>query len=199
MSYQIKVITDVATEPVTLPEVKAWCRIDDDYAVSENQLILLMSSARELLEQQTNVGFAERTLELQWNGYPIELPFSPTGEILAVKNEAGDILTTSDYKTTSYQAKSIAINSCCDYNRFTFFYGADHTVSLWDGNFDWNTEVFYTCEYKTGYTALPKSLRDAILTQIDYMFKQQGMPDNSIVSDQALALCKNYSRNLILP
>jgi hypothetical protein len=201
MSYQIKVITDVATEPVTLAEVKAWCRIDDDYVSDDAQLNLLISSARELLEQETNIGFAPRTLELQWNGCPVEMPYSPTGAITSVKNKDGDTLTTDEYEVSTNQAKSIMVKSACGYDGFEFFYHIDQSVSLWS----WPVNNLcaddaYACVYVTGYEAgkLPKSLKQGILTQIDYMFKQQGMPDNSLVSEQALLLAKGYSRNLIL-
>jgi hypothetical protein len=198
MSYQIKVITDVVTEPVTLAEVKAWCRIDADYVSDDSQLNLLISSARELLENETNIGFAVKVIELQWPGYPVEMPFSPTGAITSVKDKDGVDVATDDYTVSGYQAKKIWINSLSSHN-VEFFYHIDQSVSLWS----WNEAIctdLYKCVYSTGYGTipLPKLLKQAVLTQVDYMFKQQGMPDNSIVSEQALLLCKGFSRNLIL-
>jgi len=201
MSYQVKVITPVAVEPVTLAEVKAWCRIDADYVAPDDVLNILMVSARELLEQETNIGFAERTLELQWNGCTIEMPYSPTQSITSVKDKDGNTLTTDEYEVNSYQAKSISVNAACGFGSAEFFYHTDLSVSL----FSWPINNLcdddsYKCVYVTGYpiATLPKPLKQAILTQIDYMYKQQGQPNNSIVSEQALLLCKGYSRNLIL-
>lgn len=201
MSYQIKVITDVVTEPVTLAEVKAWCRIDADYVAPDTILSMMMVSARELLEQETNIGFAPRVLELQWNGCPVEMPYSPTGAITSVTDKDGDAVTTDDYTVSTEQAKSIYINSVCgNLGNAEFFYGIDQTVSLWTWNYTDFCDSLYKCVYTTGYeiAKLPKPLKQAILTQIDYMYKQQGQPSNSIVSEQALLLCKGYSRNLIL-
>lgn len=197
MSYQIKVVTDVATEPVNLAEVKAWCRIDDDYVSDDVQLTMLMTSARDILEQQTNIGFAVRTLELQWPGTPVEMPLSPTGAITSVKDKDGNTVATDKYTVTGYQAKSIWVNAVCGSGSPQFFYGIDQTVSLWAWD-ERKCEDLYKCVYSTGYDVCPKPLKQAILTQIDYMFKQQGMPSNSIVSEQALLLCNGYSRNLIL-
>lgn len=201
MSYQVKVITPVAVEPVTLAEVKAWCRIDADYVAPDDVLNMLMVSARELMEQETNIGFAERTLELQWNGCPVEMPYSPTGAITSVKDKDGNTLTADEYEVSTNQAKSIMVKSACGYNGAEFFYHIDQSVSLWS----WPVSNLcdddaYKCVYITGYpiATLPKPLKQAILTQIDYMYKQQGQPSNSIVSEQALLLCKGYSRNLIL-
>lgn len=72
MSFQYKIKTDVAAEPVTLDEVKRYLRIDADYASDDEVLEGLITSARERLELFTNIGFAERELELQWSGYPIK-------------------------------------------------------------------------------------------------------------------------------
>lgn len=203
MNYQIKVISDVLPEdePVTLAMQKAWSQIDSDYATTDDQLLAGITAARELLEQHTNIGMAERTLELQWAGGKIELPFSPTGDITSVKEGDTVLVLDTDYFTDDYQAKSIWIKDCATQASNWFYstiYGTAEFTPLVP-EYGVNQPV-YKCQYKTGYTAdnIPQSLKNAIMMQADYTEKNRGLPDNSIVSVEALRLANKYSRNLVL-
>lgn len=204
MNYQIKVITDVQAddEPVTLAMQKAWSQIDSDYATPDAQLLAGITAARELLEQHTNIGMAERTLELQWSGCKIELPFSPTGDIVNVKEGDTVLVLDTDYYTDDYQAKSIWIKGCAvqagNWFYSTIYGTAEFTPLVPEYNAN---PTVYKCQYKTGYNAeniIPQSLKNAIMMQADYTEKNRGLPTNSIVSVEALRLANKYSRNLTL-
>lgn len=195
MEYQIKVITDVVTEPITLAMQKAYSRIDSDYAEDDSDLLLKISAARELIEAQINIGCGVRTLELQWYGNKIELPFSPTGDIVSVK-DGDDTLTDDQYTLDGFQAKSIWVNSQCDWSG-NWFYSltggyVEYTPNAQNGN-----RTIYKAQYETGYEQLPSGLKNALMEQCDYMLKTQGQKVAELSKD-ALRMANQYSRNLIL-
>jgi len=202
MSYQIRIITDVLPEdePVTLAMQKAWSRIDDDYAMDDQQLLAQITAARELLEQHTNIGMAVKKLELQWYGDKIELPFSPTGDIISVTKADGTVLTTDEYYEDSFQAKSIGIKGCHTVAGNWFYSEIFGTAEFTPLIPEYGIErEVYKCVYETGYSEnIPVSLKNAIMTQADYTIKNFGMPTNEIVSTEALRMANKYSRNLVL-
>lgn len=196
MSYQVIDDTEV-TEPVTLAEVKNYCRIDSDYTSDDVELGVMITAARQRLEQFLNIGFVRREVKLQWDGRYMELPLSPTGDLISVMD--GDTALTYDkYYLSGYQAKSLGIKPSGS-TGVEWFYNQDFTeVSLFSGGLlGYGCEMFLAT-YETGYETLPNSLKLALLAQIDYQFKQRGMPDNELYSHMALDLARPYSRNLVL-
>ena len=53
--FEIEVISEEETEPVTLTEVKDFCRLDSDSSDNDTVLELLIASCREKLEGYLNV------------------------------------------------------------------------------------------------------------------------------------------------
>lgn len=196
MSYQVIDEAEV-TEPVTLSEVKNYCRIDSDYTADDNELNVMITAARQRLEQFLNIGFARREITLQWDGRYMELPLSPTGDIVSVMNGETEI-DADDYYLSGYQAKSLGVKPSGS-NGIEWFYNQDFTeVSVFSGGLVGEPCTMFAATYETGYETLPNSLKIALLAQIDYQFKQRGMPDNALYSDMALDLARPYSRNLVL-
>lgn len=66
--FQPAVITEATTEPVSMAEAKAHCRIDG--SAGDASLTLMIGAARRYLEDRTNRTFHQKTLE--W--YPAEWP-----------------------------------------------------------------------------------------------------------------------------
>lgn len=196
MSFQYKIKTDVAAEPVTLDEIKRYLRIDADYASDDEVLGELITSARERLEMFTNIGFAERELELQWNGYPIKLPFSPTGDIESVTKDGEDApIDVTDYTVKGLVEKEIYVNSV--YSGCTFFYPINNGWPLIDTYAE--PHALYNVIYKTGYTTdLPVSLLVAIKMEVDYLYKNQGKADLLNISPGAAQKVALYSKNLVI-
>ncbi|MCV6612440.1 MAG: head-tail connector protein [Amphritea sp.] len=58
----ITTVDPAINEPVTLSEVRAQCRIDDDITAENGLLQSYITAAREYCEQQTGRHFAEKTL-----------------------------------------------------------------------------------------------------------------------------------------
>ena len=197
MSFQVKIIDDIAAEPVTLAEVKSFLRIDADYSSEDTVLDLIITSAREKLEAQLNLAFGVKTLEVQFTGYGIELPYGPTGDIASIYKlkddgtQEPDPLTADDYRIEGLEYKTLLIGNP---DRVTWFYpiaGGAYPETY--NNFHAST---YNVIYDTGFTELPKGLKHALLIQIQEDYKLQGM--ESGISDAALKMAEKYSRNLVL-
>ena len=85
--FQIEILTDLTTEPVTLQEAKDYMRISSD---SENDLIEeLITSARERIEKFTGLSLGEKTLRAYWFYYhtPAEIPYGPITLINSVVDD----------------------------------------------------------------------------------------------------------------
>lgn len=199
--FQLIEVEDDLTEPVSLSEQKAYSQIDEEYSVKDSQISILITSARQLLEAQTNVGFIKRNVQLEWTGVCMSLPLSPTGEIVSVKDKDGVDVPTDDYSVSRYTSKKIAIKTASEEN-LNYWYSRSGYVEV-TGFPQWRSLEdfpFYACVYNTGYEVLPSSLKSAIMAQTDYMLKQIGMPDRDVnqISPEALMLVRSYSRNLVL-
>jgi hypothetical protein len=188
------------TEPVTLPEQKAYSQIDEEYAVKDAQLTLFITAARQLLEAQTNLGFVNRNITLQWDGGLIDMPLSPTGTIASVTDKDGNVLTSDEYSVGKYQAKKISVNSVSTAGYHYFYSRSGYVEITREQGYSLEDEPFYSCLYNTGYDVLPSDLKTAVMAQADYMLKQLGMPDRdpNQISPVALMLIRSRSRNLVL-
>jgi len=194
MSYQISIIDPVETEPITLSEAKAFMRIDADYDLDDTLIGILISSAREAIEKEINSALAPVGLMISaWNGSCLTLPYQPNPELVEVKKGDG-ILTDENYTFDRY-AGIISINSVA--GSPSFFYETNGAVHLnsWGAVAEDNS---YSVYYTTGYTTIPAALKHALLIQVDYSYKNQGVEGMGVVSPQALILANKYNRNLAL-
>ena len=85
--FQVEIVTDLTTEPVTLQEAKDYMRISSE---SENDLIEeLITSARERIEKFTGLSLGEKTLRAYWFYFhiPQEIPYGPVTLIDSVVND----------------------------------------------------------------------------------------------------------------
>ena len=196
MSFQI-IDNAAITEPVTLTEAKAFMRIDADYSSDDADINILITSARLLLESHLNVGLAQREVLVIWNGCTLELPLTPNAEIVSVfKNDDATELPDTDYTVTGYNKKTIGINSIGNGN-FDYFYRLDGFVEISapDG---FSNADYYKVNYVTGYEVLPALLKQSLLAQIDFMYKNRGLPNGNLIGVGALKLANMYSNNLVI-
>jgi len=181
-------------EPVTLQEIKAFLRIDADYVAEDSFLELTAGAARQIMQDELNIGLVPMELEFQWNGCKQELPLSPTIAIVSVKDSEGEDV---EYSTDGYQAKSIWVN----WNGNTdgqWFYSISGGYAEYTPFGRVGDEPLYKCIYQTGYEVLPQTLKLALLAQIDHMYKLRGQPEGPMVSQTALNMASRYSRNLVI-
>jgi uncharacterized phiE125 gp8 family phage protein len=90
-----KIITPVATEPVTLAEAELFARVDESSSTEEDLLSAIITAAREYCENFTRRALATQTIEAYLPTFPandrFELPFPPLQSVTSVKykNSAG--------------------------------------------------------------------------------------------------------------
>ena len=90
---KFKVITAVATEPITRAEAKLHLGLDDMSGSHPDDAIIdaLITAAREYGEQYTKRALAQQTLEASLDAFPdsdddrIDLPRAPVASITSVK------------------------------------------------------------------------------------------------------------------
>jgi uncharacterized phiE125 gp8 family phage protein len=90
MAY--KIITKATVEPVSLAEARAHLRIETFGSPAahpdDDQIELMITSAREWCEQYTGRAFAEQTIDVAYDDFPeneIAIPLSPCTSITSVK------------------------------------------------------------------------------------------------------------------
>lgn len=156
-----KVITPVATEPVTLAETKLHLRVD---GAEDNDLIdVLITAAREFAEHYTGRALAVQTLEMALDCFPrdyVELDMPPVASVTSIKytDAAGteQTVSASDYGLTTY-GESRQVSRA---------YGV-----VWPVTQDVPNAV--RIRYVTGYAALPKAARAALLLLVGHLYENR--------------------------
>jgi uncharacterized phiE125 gp8 family phage protein len=165
---QLKVITAVATEPVTLAEARLHLRLTTDDGTTEDTLISAwITAARELAEHYTGRALAAQTLEAAMDAFPaaeddvIELPMPPVATITSVKytDTAGveQTIDSGDYALSLYG----------DARRLAPTYG-----NYWPSTQDIPDAV--RIRYVTGYTTAPKAVKAAIQLMVGWFNENRG-------------------------
>lgn len=170
MSY--KVITPVATEPVSLAEARLHIKADSD--TTEDTLISTwITTAREIAEQYTGRALAPQTLEMALNAFPsvcaqvIQLEMPPVATITSVKytDAAGveQTVSSGDYALSLYgDARALAPT----YGKYWPI-----TQCIADA---------VRVRYATGYATAPKAVKAAILLMVAFLNENRG---DAIVAD----------------
>ena len=157
-------LDEVETEPVTLQEVKDFCRIDintDDDLVEE-----LITASREQCEAVTGVSFVSREViavidNTNGNTY---LPYGPVADLdeVAVEDEDGNEIT--DFKLIG--------------TKFPYLKYPREIV---------------TVTYDGGYADLPKDLKTALMNAVYWKYENRAeMPAD--LGDVAMNILKRYRR-----
>jgi len=102
--FQIEILTDLTTEPVTLQEAKDYMRISSN---AEDDLIEeLITSARERIEKFTGLSLGEKTLKAYWFYFhiPAEIPYGP---VTAINSVVDDNDVELEYTARGLQYKTL--------------------------------------------------------------------------------------------
>lgn len=161
MTY--KVVTPVATEPVSLAEARLQLRMTADDTTADDALIeALITAAREFAEHYTGRALAPQTLEMALDEFPadgIDLDMPPVATITSVKytDTAGveQTVSSADYSLSLYG----------DSRRLSLAYGAE-----WPDTQDIADAV--RIRYVTGYTTIPKAVKAAILLDVELRYNK---------------------------
>ena len=168
---EIKIVTDISVEPVTLQEAKDYLRISND---AENSLIQeLITSARQRLEKFTNLSFGVKTLKCRWdyvNGW-VEIPYQPNAVISACVNDANVALT---YETKGLEYKYLYCNKAT------------------------GVTITYTAVFTTLPKALKEAILKEVSTSYENRENYYIEGTFNEVSNDAKRLAQSYSRNTLL-
>lgn len=161
----IKIITPVATEPVTLAELQAHLRLYVVAGVSTDDAMIQaqLSAAREYAEHYTGRALAPQTLELALDAFPagaIDLPGVPVTSITSIKyiDVAG-----------AEQTLAVGTYSLNDYGITAKAERAFGTV--WPGTQASANAV--KVRYVAGYAVAPKAVKAALLLFVGHLFENR--------------------------
>ncbi len=72
-NIQVRIKTDLATEPVSSTEAKLFCKVTG--SAEDTLFVILIKSAREALEKYTSSSFGEKTIHATWLQMPADQLF----------------------------------------------------------------------------------------------------------------------------
>lgn len=168
---EIQVITDLASEPVTVAEARDFLRITTTY---EDTLIgEMITDARTRLEKFTNLSFGAKTLKCRWNALDgwQEIPYQPNAVISACVDDDGTTLT---YETRGLEYKALyCVNST-------------------------GVTITYTAGFTTLPKALKQAILKEVATNYENRenFYIEGTFNE--LSNDAKRIAQSYSRNTLL-
>ena len=153
-------------EPVTVAEVKAWCRID----VSDDDTLLtyLISAARRMCEAYTNTSFVNRTVTARLKNElgGIQLPYGPVMTFTSITDDDDNVIDADTYTIVGSSFKKIK------------------------DPFSYDFKAVYT----TGYSTLPDNLKVGLLNQIDWMYNNRGSDKSESMAPQAKLILSQFRR-----
>lgn len=185
-TLQVRIKTDLTTEPVTASEAKLFCKVTG--STEDTLFTILITSARQALEEYTQSSFGEKTIHATWLQMPednqFELPYGPiisVDHVYWIDDEGAEEEATlnSDYYVTGDQDAIV-------------------TVSKF-----WSTSIGSTravrIEYTAGYghtntETLPAAIKQAVLKQVatDYQLRED-------MSESSVTVLDNRSKALVAP
>jgi uncharacterized phiE125 gp8 family phage protein len=204
MAY--KIITDVATEPVSLAEARLQCKLTASDPTDEDGLIeVWITAAREAAEQYTGLALAERTLEMPLDVFPGGLDpvwgrtsdpgvmggsysrWSEPREDTAIRL---DMPPVSDVRSIKYLdvagvsqtlgADQYTLDAYGDARRVLLNYGCSWPTTRDVAN---AVQIQYDCGYAVD--KIPKAAKAAILLTIGHLFEHRS---DVIVDSRAVAV-----------
>lgn len=188
-NLQVRVRTDVATEPVTSTEAKNFCKVTG--TAEDSLFTILITAARQALEEYTQSSFAEKTLHCTWVEMPddhiLELPYGPVISVDAV-----------------YWIDEEGTEEAATLNDDYWVYGDQDAVIKMTTY--WTTGLKRTSSVRVEYTAgyghantetLPAPLKLAILKQIntDYELRED-IGQGTTLSNASKTLAAPYRKKL---
>lgn len=170
MLVDLKLVTDVTSEPITVSDVKAHLYIthsDDD-----TYLTGLIKRARKQIENYCSIAIGSQ--EWIWmqdcnGGVELQIPKQPVISVDAVSYEESSNSFVSKTAEDDYKISGLFEKT------FTPF-----TYGRW------------RVEYTTGYETLPDDLKHGILCQVAYLYENRGDVSKTGLSDMAKDIVSPY-------
>jgi uncharacterized phiE125 gp8 family phage protein len=165
---------DSVTEPVTLALAKEWCHVTD--TANDNTLNLLITAAREAVEEYTKLSLIPRKVTLVFNNPcgGFELMYGPIISALSA-------IVFTDKDGVTIDNANVTLRGL-DYLKVEF-----------------PRDVYIQAVYNAGFTTPPKDLMTAMLDQIDFMYGNRGADfDTSAICKKAIASCQRWARTPVI-
>jgi hypothetical protein len=140
----VQIVTDVATEPVTLVEAKSHLRVD--FTDEDTYITRLTKVAREQIEEQLNKALASKTIKV------------------GLLNQKGNI-------KLPYWTHNAGTLSITDRDAVTISSSAYKVV---EGVLETSFPELVYVTYTTGYATLPSQYEQMILERIAYLYNHRG-------------------------
>lgn len=163
----LKLITGPATEPVTLAEARAQCRVDPDDTSEDSLLESLIAAAREQAEHILGRALITQTWERVIDAFPpveIELGMPPVLTVESVKylDEGGDLQTidSANYVLDNDDNAQGWVLPVADYDWPDTYDGANAV------------RVRFTCGYGTA-SDVPASVKHWMLVRVASLYKHR--------------------------
>jgi uncharacterized phiE125 gp8 family phage protein len=141
------IVTDLAPEPVTLPEAKAWIKLSVDYTADDAMLTDLIKAARGIVERIAGLSFGAKeiqaTVQMDATAGPYALPWGPVTAITKVS------MGTTDLATDQY--------------------------SLSGGLYTTTISGAQEITYSAGMAVLPAELKNDILRVTAWLYQNRGV------------------------
>lgn len=124
---QIRIKTDLETEPLTLAVMSQFLKYEDNEAAENTLISAMISSVRILLEKRTGLTLAEKEYEILFDpdDYPFDIPVFPVISVDKVitidyQGEESDALTlNSEYYKHGMYNVSLVVSELLSYNPLT--------------------------------------------------------------------------------
>lgn len=160
----VRIITPVATEPITIAEVRQHLRLPEN-STEDALLMSLITTARSFCENYTRRALAEQTLEAYLDRFPVSgvivLPCPPLRSVIEIgyKDSTGEesILPTADY----------LVDADYEPGRVLPAYG-----TIWPVFTPYPTSPI-RIRFVAGYWELPVSIRLAMLLLIGHWYENR--------------------------
>lgn len=166
-NYGLTLVTPPTIEPVSLAEAKVQCGVADDVSYHDQNLLSLITAAREKVETDTGRAAITQTVDytldlLPCGLEPIYLPRSPVSSVTSLKyydtSNVQQTLATTVYKTIlDREPAEIRLKNS---QQWPSLYGEPGVVT-----------IRFVCGYAA--TAVPKSLQQAMLLLIGSWFENR--------------------------
>lgn len=170
MQVNVKLITDMTTEPITLAEAKRHLRIDESYTDEDDDILDWIKSARLKAEKHTGRSLGTKTLELISDKFPavdyIEIPKGPVQSVTSIiytdKEEAEHTFGSDNYVTNLDIVTPI--------------------IKLKHGK-SWPSDTLYPTgairiRYVAGYTVIPSDIKSAIKLEVgDFYINRENVTE----------------------
>ena len=171
----LKRVTDATVEPVTLTEAKLYMRIDtsdDDTLITD-----LITAARQTCENWLRRSLINQTWKLSFD-YVIPrlvgLPMGPVNSISSV------VIVNQDTTTQTVDASTYWLNA------------AQNALVMFSQLTGFQIEITYNTGYGADEAAVPRPIKQGILSHIAYMYDSRAEEGQMVLPEQAVGLYLPY-------